>query len=195
MEARRILVNAGYPEGEEAFTLTCLLDAVDFDGIDMASMVMDYWAAIDVTLKLVQIEGPAYTSLTFMKPLEERVGDYDCLIQGDAPHDAPLSGLSNAYHPLEVSNLANYVDDYFTEQFDYALTLVDDDERNAILKEITVHALGSAAYLSFGSPASLRYHWPWVKNYYGEKADGCITFGALFSRMWIDQDLKAEMGH
>ncbi len=194
VEARRILALAGYPEGEEAFELTCLISTASPELEDMAAMVKAYWEVIDVTLILRTVEGPAYTAMTFGTALEERTG-YDCVIQGDATHLSPLAGLTNAFHPAETSNLANFVDEYFTTEMDYALTIIDDDERNAVLKELAVYANDQAVYLSFGSAPELRYWWPWVKNYYGEKDVGCFYFGPLIARMWIDQDLKTEMGH
>ena len=40
------------------------------------------------------------------------------------------------------------------------------------------------------------YWWPWIKNYAGEfnVADANEPV-PLFARMWIDQDLKEEMGY
>ena len=194
VEAARLLDLAGYP-APDRFTVTLLIDAGDLPFGDAGAMVAAYWAAVDVELILKTVEGPAYTAMTYMMPIADRIGDYDCVILGDATHLAPLAGLSNSWHPAEVSNLANYDDEYFGAEFDRALTILDEAERDAILKEIAVYAMEACAYLPFGSPPELCYWWPWVKNYYGEKTDGCITMGALWSRMWIDQALKTEMGY
>ena len=35
---------------------------------------------------------------------------------------------------------------------------------------------------------------PWLKGYNGEGYLGACGGKTLFSRLWIDQDLKAEMG-
>ncbi|GAI82457.1 unnamed protein product, partial [marine sediment metagenome] len=63
VEARRILVNAGYPEGEEAFILKFIANSLSLDFIDMASMVKEYWADIGVTLTMETMEPTAYTRL------------------------------------------------------------------------------------------------------------------------------------
>ncbi|GAH45900.1 unnamed protein product, partial [marine sediment metagenome] len=48
-------------------------------------------------------------------------------------------------------------------------------------------------------PAHLRptgyYWWPWLKNYYGEMTITDGGPGAIFPYIWIDQDLKADMGY
>jgi hypothetical protein len=46
------------------------------------------------------------------------------------------------------------------------------------------------------STVARMYYWPWIKNYYGEFTntdDG--TFGSLIQLMWIDENLKKEMGY
>ena len=37
-------------------------------------------------------------------------------------------------------------------------------------------------------------HWPWVKGFNGESEAGDMDRALLFSRMWLDQDLKKELG-
>ncbi|MDE0179356.1 MAG: hypothetical protein OXP36_12270 [Gammaproteobacteria bacterium] len=37
-------------------------------------------------------------------------------------------------------------------------------------------------------------HWPWVKGFNGESEAGDTDRALLFSRMWLDQDLKKELG-
>ena len=36
--------------------------------------------------------------------------------------------------------------------------------------------------------------WPWVKNYGGELRAGANRPGPIYARIWIDQELKEEMG-
>ena len=37
--------------------------------------------------------------------------------------------------------------------------------------------------------------WPWVKGYNGEFDLGPNEDSLILTRLWIDQDLKKEMGH
>ena len=37
--------------------------------------------------------------------------------------------------------------------------------------------------------------WPWVKGYNGEFGLGYLSKNQIFGRLWIDQELKKEMGH
>ncbi|GAJ08676.1 unnamed protein product, partial [marine sediment metagenome] len=167
-KAKRILVDAGYPEG---FSLKMILSAATLPYIDIASMVKEHWAAIGVTLNLDIMEATAFTRLLWGSGAAGAVGtgaevDYDCLIQSDAPHNAPFRGLGNSF-TASGRNFANFYDEDFTAQYELALLTIDDAEQSAILKKLNVIGLDSAAYIPIGSPSSLRYWWPWVKNYYG----------------------------
>ena len=69
------------------------------------------------------------------------------------------------------------------------------EERMAAVKELGVEILGLAVYLPVAASRDAAYMWPWVKNWYGELNVGDwehITFTAY---VWIDEDLKAEMGY
>ena len=45
-------------------------------------------------------------------------------------------------------------------------------------------------------PTGIRYTawWPWVKNYNGELRAGAVRPGPIYARIWIDQELKRDMG-
>ena len=195
VKAKDILVKAGYPDG---FSLKMILSSATLPYIDIAAMAKEYWAAIGVTLNMDVMEATAFTRMLWGSGAAGAAGtgaevDYDCLIQSDAPHNAPFRGLGNSF-TASGRNFANFYDEDFTAQYELALSTLDDAEASAILKELNVIGLDSAAYIPIGSPSSLRYWWPWVKNYYGEKDCGCFYMGPLLAAIWLDQDLKAEMG-
>lgn len=196
VKAKQMLVKAGYPDG---FSLKMILNAAVAANIDIASMVKGYWAEVGVTLRLDTMEATAYTRLLWGKGSAGTPGvlpevDYDTLIQGDAPHDAPIRALGNSFTP-SGRNFAHYYSDDFMEQFNLAMKTVDEAERNAILKKLNVIGLDATAYIPIGSPAILRYWWPWVKNYYGEADVGTFYMGPIIARMWIDRNLKAKLGY
>ncbi|MBA7567169.1 Heme-binding protein A [subsurface metagenome] len=196
VKAKQMLADAGYPDG---FSLKMILSAANLSYIDVASMAKEHWAAIGVTLNLEILEATAFTRLLWGSGAAGAVGtgapvDYDCMIQSDAPHNAPFRGLGNSF-TASGRNFANFYDEDFTTQYELALSKTDIAEQNAILKKLNVIGLDSAAYIPIGSPSSLRYWWPWVKNYYGEKDCGCFYFGPLIATIWLDQDLKTEMGY
>ena len=92
-------------------------------------------------------------------------------------------------------NWANYHDPRIEELYNEAAGTVDDAKRNALLKQVNVLGFDSIAYIPLGSEEFQRYWWPWVKNYYGEDMLAAFYVGPLLATIWIDQNLKAEMGY
>jgi len=196
VKAGQMLADAGYAEG---FRLKALLSTGAVEWIDIATMIKEYWAAIDVTLDLVTMEPAAYTRLLWASGAAGSPGvvpdvPYDCLLQCDAAHDAPIRSLSQSYTP-SGANFASFYSEDFMTRFNLAMATVDDNERNAIFKELAIIGLDSAAYIPIAAPARLHYWWPWVKNFYGEGDVGSFWMGPIYAALWIDQELKAEMGY
>jgi len=88
---------------------------------------------------------------------------------------------------------------YSSEAVDAKLALIaaetDYDKQMALVKEVSVMILYDVPQIPLYMSPSGHNWWPWVKNHYGEfsLADG--SFNELVPYMWIDQDLKAEMGY
>jgi len=88
-----------------------------------------------------------------------------------------------------------YYDEWFNETVDKATATSDVDERNAMIKELAVYYIESLQEMPLGNPHLLRMQWPWVKNSYLENEAGYFNYTPMASLIWIDQDLKAEMGY
>jgi peptide/nickel transport system substrate-binding protein len=71
---------------------------------------------------------------------------------------------------------------------------INDDERREGWKKLNVYVMGKAPAIWL--PCHYKYiaWWPWVKNYYGELAVGCMRPGPIWARIWVDQALKKKMG-
>ncbi|KKK75435.1 hypothetical protein LCGC14_2873730, partial [marine sediment metagenome] len=92
-----------------------------------------------------------------------------------------------------AENAAMYDNPVFTELFNTALLTVDLVAQKAIMEELFIIALDDVPYIPIGLVKWKVYWWPWVKNYYGESESLGVLPPVQF--MWLDQDLKAEMGY
>ncbi|MFC1984739.1 hypothetical protein ACFLU0_01860, partial [Chloroflexota bacterium] len=72
---------------------------------------------------------------------------------------------------------------------------VDYDERTAILKKMNERFLDLAGCMTFASPYSYIYCWPWVENWWGETSTGNRSPQLAYVPIWINQTLKTEMGY
>ena len=73
----------------------------------------------------------------------------------------------------------------------------EESERIRIAKEFDLHALSRSIfrYLRLQSTPGYQLANPWVKGWNGETPrERCGDWHQIFARLWLDQDLKAEMG-
>ena len=70
----------------------------------------------------------------------------------------------------------------------------DEDKRKIGIRELTREILDKAPHIWMPTPRASTVWWPWVKNYDGEHTAGAVRPGPIYSRIWIDQDMKKKMG-
>ena len=71
----------------------------------------------------------------------------------------------------------------------------DPDERTRLGKEAFLITMPDAHYIPLQIGIEGHFWWPWMKNYYGERNAGDYTNPwPILAHVWIDQELKAEMG-
>ena len=92
-------------------------------------------------------------------------------------------------------NYFYHSDPWFVEKANEAAAGMDLVKQAAILKELGVYYIDQAIEMSAGTPYFLNCYWPWVKNYYGEIDCGLQNQEPMLSLIWIDKDLKKEMGY
>jgi peptide/nickel transport system substrate-binding protein len=116
------------------------------------------------------------------------------MLAGGSASCAPLY-MENWINPPGNYNLANLNDPWVTNAFRTAQTVVDKEERIPLMKEISLYFLDIAPYIVLPNPHLSIYWWPWLKNYYGEVDLAYFDEGIISARVWLDEDLKKEMGY
>jgi hypothetical protein len=89
---------------------------------------------------------------------------------------------------------SNAYDDYAHDLYLAYLRTLDNDEKNAILKEHNAHVLPLVYELVMPTPVGSTFWWPWLKGYHGEV--GLTPLGAwgdIPKFLWVDQDLKERL--
>ena len=178
-EAKRLLAEAGYPDGFKA-SIVCVATQVD-----LLSIVKNYWEQVGVELTFEVKETAAYTSLSSKK-------EYD-LLMGSAQSSNPEMMSRD-----RIGNIDNYsmIADPLIEEAYAGVTanFFDTAKKAEIYRGIFPRMLEQAYYLVLPGGVSYSFWWPWVKNYNGERYVG--TWAKLYNFpqwIWIDQDLKEEM--
>jgi len=182
--AKQMLADAGYPDGFE-IEIVC---SPRFDRIGISEMLAGMWKRdLNIDVKIKVLEEVAYRRARSARDFKEAM----------IGNSHPLLAVYNMQWVLLTGgerNLAIYSDPYFDQLLAEAAGTVDPALREPMLEELFVKALDDVPFISFGIPYWYGYWWPWIKNYYGEYSGG--TFGDVpLELMWIDQELKAEMGY
>jgi len=185
-KARQLLAEAGYPDG---FTVDALVppNQAFFMNDDLMDFVHHYWGEVGITLDINKQEESVFWNL-----IGERGYTTVLEIWGAS---APQLAMEDYSTGELVFNMSHLVDAQLIEWRDESQRTVDYNERMAILNKMNDRVTGLAAHLVFPTPYSYSYCWPWVKNWFGETAPIFMSPQVAYPTIWIDKDLKSEMGY
>ncbi len=183
-KARQLLAEAGYPDG---FTFTMQMSTANPDQVDLAPLLVSYLADIGVTMKVEPMEYSAY--LSTMTTRKHKSGYF--LASG---HTNPTTSLRKNFQTGQLWNASQYSNPEFDRRIEVLLGTRSEDERKRMVREMTQDILDEAPYVWLPTQYLYTAWWPWVKNYDGELRAGAVRPWPIYARIWIDQELKQEMG-
>jgi peptide/nickel transport system substrate-binding protein len=184
-EAKQLLADAGYPNGFKTYVLNSQTT------VEALSLVQEYWADIGVDLELRVTEPAALGGLFYTK---NYTGMYASAASfGNA---APEMMYRQFYKPGHVYNASLVDDAHINSEYAKVSQTMDLDEQKRIMKDLGVYTIEQVYTILFPNAYSWIFWQPWIKGYSGELYSGVYwhVWGFL-QYAWIDQDLKAELGH
>jgi peptide/nickel transport system substrate-binding protein len=188
VKAKKLLAEAGYPNG---FSFKCAYGGSSSEVIDFLSMIAAYLANIGVKMEINVMDYPSWLSR-----MTKRTHDDGTYYNTD--HGTPLTIIRKIFLTGQTWNASMISDKYIDDTWkrlnsDPKMT---QKQRDAELKKLGVYTIEKVVpgILLSGSYFYTAW-WPWVKNYYGELRVGCHRAGPIYSRIWIDQELKKKMGY
>jgi len=188
--ARQMISDAGYPDG---FSIE-LVASSDAMYQDIGSLLKAQWGKIGVEADLLVLEPTLHANIVSNHEYNDAylssTGSASSFFTGWL-----LIGLTRPLPDMNWYNYAEYDDPYFNEGFLELEQETDFDKFAAGLRDLTLYMKDDVPYIPLGAGYSLAYNWPWVKNYYGETIVSWAKAGPLYSRIWIDEDLKESMGY
>ncbi|MFC1949400.1 ABC transporter substrate-binding protein [Chloroflexota bacterium] len=179
--AMELLDEAGLGTGFQA-TVTC--QAAD---VDELSLIAGYLADVNITLDLEVVESGAYSG-------RRNAREYD-LVFDTAGIWAPFEMLETKY--VQSGCVRHTIDPYYDEVQNVIGSNIISNPQVYIdkMKEACVYELSSAWGL--WTPRYYQYimWWPWVKDYNGAYWTGWAGSWDWVKYLWVDQDLKKQMGY
>lgn len=183
-KARRLLAEAGYPNG---FTFKTQVNAIDPGLMDLAPLIKNYLADVGVTMEIEPLEYAA-----FLSAMTTRTHESGYLARSG--HVNPTTTLRKNFLSGQQWNIAQYSNPDVDQRILEMLRTRDEETRQEIARGLTAQMLDEAAYLWLPTAYFYTAWWPWVKNYGGEIRAGAQRPGPIYARLWIDQKMKKEMG-
>mgnify|MGYP001807422064 FL=1 len=184
-KAKKLLAEAGHAKG---FTFKVQVCSCSPDHMDLLPLVAAYLEQVGVKMEIQPMEYGAFLSAMTSRTLS--VG-----YMMNNGHTNPTTTIRKSFTTGQQWNPSGYSDPKYDAKMDEVYRTRDEATRIKMLREMTVEILDLAPYIWLPTPYVYTAWWPWVKNYAGELRAGAVRPGPIYSRMWIDQDLKKKMGH
>ncbi|MDZ7684781.1 MAG: ABC transporter substrate-binding protein [Gammaproteobacteria bacterium] len=183
-KARELLAEAGLPDGFEMDVQVCSCNPSD---MDLVPLLEDYLSKVGVEINIKPME---YAS--FLSAMTTRTHSAGYLM--GSGHVNPTTTLRKSFVTGQTWNPSMYSDPWFDAKMAEVYRSRDEEERIRLVREMTRKILDEAPYIWLPVDYTYTAWWPWVKNYGGELRAGAVRPGPIYARIWIDQELKREMG-
>ncbi len=185
--AEKLLDEAGYPRGADGIRFKTELMHLVFRPLSYVELLASYWNKIGID---VEIDSPPVPS--FASRRGER--DFEMISAEAAMRWNPLV-LESRYLPTTSYNSANVNDPVYTAMHEAAAAATTIEEYNSIIKELDQYGIEKFWEIWGGMAPQYVAIQPWLVGFNGETMLGTGQYTTIFSRLWVDSELKEAMGH
>jgi peptide/nickel transport system substrate-binding protein len=180
--AKELLAEAGYSDGFK----TTMIHLERYD-LNYIQLLASYWKEIGAEVEIDVHSPPSHSA-------KRSARDFVMTNAEAAGKGQPLGG-SARYLTTTGHNSSNVDDPWYNAKFEEAKGASSVDELNSLVKELQLY--GVEQFWTIFGPVAPQFAviQPWVIGYNGEHRLGDGRYNAVFTRVWIDEDLKKEMGY
>jgi len=150
-------------------------------------LIKDQLAVIGIEVKIKPVDSARYNMLQWNRTYVDSIDDVTEV--GNALDSLQRKGTPGGYF-----NMAAWENQTFTDLLTKAQAEPDFAERMRLLKEASIFLIDEVPYIPTDPSPMGTFWWPWIKNYYGERAVSDKDEIHILSTAWIDQALKKSMG-
>ena len=186
--AEKLLDEAGLPRGADGIRFKTSVILGPWNSIDYYELAAFYWSEIGVDLEIQVLPAAEWLA-------KGAKASFEVLRSGSSGMHYFGEGRVSVFYTGSPWNAAAVSDPDYDAMIDTLRATSDFEEYQRLFREADQYAIGK--HWMIWGPDSPQYQLsqPWVKGYNGEAHMGNHQFSALFARIWIDQELKAAMGH
>ena len=183
-KAKALLAEAGYPDGFSFDMQVCTCSPTN---MDLSPLLESYLSKVGISVNIQPMEYASYLSA-----MTTRTHGPGYLMSSG--HVNPVTTLRKSFVTEQTWNPSMYSDPGFDEAIRVLHLERDEAKRVEMIRMLTREMLDNAPYIWLPIGYVHSAWWPWVKNYGGELRVGAVRPGPIYARIWMDEDLKQEMG-
>ena len=197
-EAERLLDEAGLPRGADGVRLRVTYDHRDVIDLGWVEIVAGYWKEIGVEVEINVMDTGNWVDRGSRGLYEMRTGDSGWE-QTPAQNMNFYGALYNYEGEGQPNQMVEYVggvrDATLDRIFEAYLAATSKEDHIPIFKEYNEYIMRQH-FQVYGHKAPLfQLAHPWVKGFNGETQLSSSDALLYLTRIWLDQDLKREMGY
>ena len=181
--AKRLLAEAGYPDGFKTMLNT---DQAQYD-TGYRELVAGYWSEIGVEVEIIGQDTAQINNLVQERNAE---GLIDFVGIG-----ADYASLGQNFFANGTYNPGGIGDSAFDSMMEAALAATSEEQQKMLARETDMYAIRQQWIVWGPRTPNIQLGQPWLVGFNGEIGLGACSWQLPFSRLWIDQELKEEMGH
>jgi len=184
-KAKQFLKDAGYPSG---FQMTALVSSAFATDVDFYTILVDQWSKVNVKLVLDIKENAAVTGIQRAHQQPEAT------IWGGSP-------VAIFYAPATLygtgANMSELKDQVILDALQQMRGDAIQDLRLAMkdMRQLSIYLREQAYHIPRPKRAPINLWWPWLKNYSGESWVSYGTWWSWSQWVWVDQNLKKDLGY
>ena len=185
--AEALLDEAGYPRDADGIRFKTALMWLDLRPLSYAELLASYWKRIgvDVEIDIAEIA-------SFGARRNDR--DFEMISAEAAIKWDPVVAVGRLTPP-QGWNSSNVDDPWYTATVEAARAATTLDEQRRMVGELNKYGIEKFWLIWGGIAPTYAVAQPWLIGYNGELELGWSQANSVFTRLWIDQDLKQAMGH
>ena len=185
--AEKLLDEAGYPRGADGIRFKTVLNHLDRWDLAYRELVASYWGKIGIDIEIREMDGSNYGAI-----IRERV--YEGVIDSNPGYEWNPLGQIAWFKSDSGWNPPNIQDPVYDAMVEAAQAATTIEEQQGLIIEADMYVIKNHWYIWGGRAPQFNVNQPWLIGYNGEMQMGNMDFNGVFARLWIDQDLKKEMG-
>ena len=185
--AEKFLDEAGYPRGADDIRFKTVLNLPQRFDVGYYEIAVEYWAQIGVDVEIQVQEDIQHNALV-------TEGAYEGMVAYALGIDQTPVYLMDYIHSSYVMNATGHQDPVMDAKVEAAQAATTDEEQQRLVREADMYLIEQQWFIWGPKVPLFNASQPWIKGFNGEVELGHSRSIALFARLWIDQDLKQEMG-